>query len=46
MRQTQPSAQAFFTTFVVFGAVSVALVLVVFLMDRAVAAKGAHIAAE
>jgi DHA2 family multidrug resistance protein len=46
LRQQQASSLAYFDTFTVFAAVSVCLVLLVFLMRRAVAAKGAHVAAE
>jgi DHA2 family multidrug resistance protein len=46
LRQQQSSSFAYFDTFVLFAAVSVALVGLVFFMKRAVAAKGAHISAE
>jgi len=46
LRQTQASSLAYFDTFVVFAALSVPLVFLVFLMRRSVAEKGAHVAAE
>jgi DHA2 family multidrug resistance protein len=46
LRLQQSSALAYFDSFVVFAAVSVLLVGVVCLMQRSVAAKGAHVAAE
>jgi DHA2 family multidrug resistance protein len=46
LRVQQSSALAYFDSFVVFAALSVALVGLVFLMKRSVAAKGAHVAAE
>jgi DHA2 family multidrug resistance protein len=46
LRQQQASTLAYFDTFTVLGWVSFALILTVFLMKRAVAEKGAHIAAE
>jgi DHA2 family multidrug resistance protein len=46
LRLQQSSALAYFDSFVVFAALSVALVGLVFLMKRSVAAKGAHVAAE
>ena len=46
LRLQESSAFAFFDSFVVFGAVSIALVGLVFLMKPSVAAKGAHVAAE
>ncbi len=46
MRLQESSAFAFFDSFVLFGAVSFALVGLVFLMKPSVAAKGAHVAAE
>jgi len=46
LRQQQASALAYFDCFWVFAMVTLALVLVVPLMKRSVAAKGAHIASE
>ena len=46
LRQQQASALAYFDTFVFFAWVSFALILLVFMMKRSVAEKGAHIAAE
>jgi MFS transporter, DHA2 family, multidrug resistance protein len=46
LRQQQASAFAYFDTFLVFAALSVPLVALVFMMKRSVAQKGAHIAAE
>src|SRR5260370_1112323 len=46
LRQQQSSSFAYFDTFVLFAALSVALIGLVFFMKRAVAAKGAHVAAE
>jgi DHA2 family multidrug resistance protein len=46
MRQQQSSALAYFDTFVVFAALSIPLVALVFMMKRSVAEKGAHAAAE
>ena len=46
LRQQQSSSFAYFDTFVLFAVVSVALVGLVFFMQRSVAAKGAHVAAE
>jgi DHA2 family multidrug resistance protein len=46
LRLQQSSALAYFDSFVVFAALSVALVGLVFLIKRSVAAKGAHVAAE
>jgi DHA2 family multidrug resistance protein len=46
LRQQQSSALAYFDTFVFFAAISGALTFLVLLMMRAVAEKGAHIAAE
>ena len=46
LRQEQSSSLAYFDTFVVFAGVAGALTLLVFLMKRSVAAKGAHVAAE
>jgi MFS transporter, DHA2 family, multidrug resistance protein len=46
LRQLQSSAFAYFDTFLVFSALSVPLVALVFMMKRSVAQKGAHIAAE
>jgi DHA2 family multidrug resistance protein len=46
LRLQQSSALAYFDSFIVFAALSVALVGLVFLMKRSVAAKGAHVAAE
>jgi DHA2 family multidrug resistance protein len=45
-RLDQSSSLAYFDSFFVFAAVSVALVVLVFLMKPSIAAKGAHIAAE
>jgi DHA2 family multidrug resistance protein len=46
LRAQQSSALAYFDTFFVFAVVALALVGLVFLMKRSVAAKGAHVAAE
>jgi len=46
LRAEQSSALAYFDTFFVFAVVTLALVGLVFLMKRSVAAKGAHLAAE
>jgi MFS transporter, DHA2 family, multidrug resistance protein len=46
LRQQQSSALAYFDTFVVFAALGGVLALLVLLMKRSVAAKGAHVAAE
>ena len=46
LRLQQSSALAYFDSFAVFAAISFALVGLVFLMKRSVAAKGAHVAAE
>jgi DHA2 family multidrug resistance protein len=46
LREQQSSAFAYFDTFVLFAAVSAALIGLVFFMQRSVAAKGAHVAAE
>jgi DHA2 family multidrug resistance protein len=46
LRQQQSSSFAYFDTFVLFAAVSVMLIGLVFFMKRSVAAKGAHISAE
>jgi DHA2 family multidrug resistance protein len=46
VRQQQASSLAFFDDFWLYGAISLALVPLVFLMRRSVAEKGAHISAE
>jgi DHA2 family multidrug resistance protein len=46
LRDQQASTLAYFDTFFVFAALSFILAFTVFLMKRAVAEKGAHIAAE
>ncbi len=46
LRQQQSSAFAYFDTFLVFAALSVPLVALVFMMKRSVAQKGAHTVAE
>jgi len=46
LRDQQSSALAYFDTFYAFAIVAVALAGLPFLMKRAVAAKGAHVAAE
>ena len=46
LRLQQSSSLAYFDSFVVFAAVSVGLVVLVFFMKPSVAQKGAHIAAE
>ena len=46
LRQQQALSLAYFDTFFVFAVVSVALIFLVLLMKRSVAAKGAHVAAE
>ena len=46
LREQQASSLAYFDSFYIFAIVSVPLVGLVFLMKRAVAAKGEHVAAE
>ena len=46
LRQQQAASLAYFDDFVMFAAISAALLLLVPLMKRSVAEKGAHIAAE
>jgi DHA2 family multidrug resistance protein len=46
LRQQQASALSYFDAFLIFAVVGVVLALLVFLMRRSVAAKGAHVAAE
>lgn len=46
LRQQQASSFAYFDTFMLFAVISVALIGLVFFMQRSVAAKGAHVAAE
>jgi len=46
LREQQASSLAYFDTFVSFAALSFVLVFLVLMMKRAVAEKGAHIAAE
>jgi len=46
LRDQQSAALAYFDVFWVFGAVASGLVVLVFLMKRSVAQKGAHLAAE
>jgi DHA2 family multidrug resistance protein len=46
LRAAQSSALAYFDTFFVFAVVALAMVGLVLLMKRSVAAKGAHVAAE
>ena len=46
LRDQQASTLAYFDTFVAFAALSFVLALLVFMMKRSVAEKGAHIAAE
>ena len=46
LRLQQSSALAYFDSFFVFACVAGVLVFLVFLMKRAVAEKGAHVAAE
>jgi len=46
LREQQSSSLAYFDTFFVFAVVAAALVVLVFLMKRSVAAKGAQLAAE
>jgi DHA2 family multidrug resistance protein len=46
LRDQQSSSLAYFDTFFVFAVVAAALVVLVFLMKRSVAEKGAHLAAE
>ena len=46
LREQQSSSFAYFDTFVLFAVISVALIGLVFFMQRSVAAKGAHVAAE
>jgi DHA2 family multidrug resistance protein len=46
LRDQQSLALSYFDTFLIFALVAVALIGLVFLMKRAVAAKGAHVAAE
>jgi len=46
LREQQASSFAYFDSFVVFAVISVALVVLAFLMKPSVAPKGAHVAAE
>ena len=46
LRQQQAASFAYFDSFVVFAAISASLVLLVFLMKRSVAPKGAIAAAD
>jgi DHA2 family multidrug resistance protein len=46
LRQQQASALSYFDAFLIFAVVGVVLALLVFVMRRSVAAKGAHVAAE
>jgi len=46
LRQQQASALSYFDCFWIFAVVTLALVLVVPLMKRSVAEKGAHVASE
>lgn len=46
LREQQSSSFAYFDTFILFAAISVLLIGLVFFMKPAVAAKGAHVAAE
>jgi DHA2 family multidrug resistance protein len=46
LRDQQSSALSYFDTFFVFAVLAAALVILVFFMKRAVASKGAHVAAE
>jgi DHA2 family multidrug resistance protein len=46
LRDQQAAALAYFDVFWVFGAVATSMVVLVFLMKKSVAQKGAHLAAE
>jgi DHA2 family multidrug resistance protein len=46
LREQQSSALSYFDVFFIFALVAVALVVLAFFMKRAVAVKGAHVAAE
>ena len=46
LRQQQSAALAYFDSFLVFGVLAAALTILVFMMKRSVAGKGAHVAAE
>jgi DHA2 family multidrug resistance protein len=46
LRLQQSSALAYFDSFVVFAALSIPLIALVFMMKRSVAARGEHVAAE
>jgi DHA2 family multidrug resistance protein len=46
LRQQQSAALAYLDSFLVFGVVAAALTILVFMMKRSVAEKGAHVAAE
>jgi DHA2 family multidrug resistance protein len=46
LRQQQASALSYFDAFLIFAVVGVVLAVLVFVMRRSVAAKGAHVAAE
>ena len=46
LREQQSSSFAYFDTFFIFAVIALALVGLVLLMKRSVAAKGAHVGAE
>ncbi len=46
LRDQQAASLAYFDVFWMFGAVATGLVVLVFVMKKSVAAKGAHLAAE
>lgn len=46
LRQQQSAALAYFDSFLVFGVLAAALTILVLMMKRSVAEKGAHVAAE
>ena len=46
LRQQQSAALAYFDSFLAFGILAAALTVLVLLMKRSVAEKGAHVAAE
>lgn len=46
LREQQASALSYFDTFFIFAVVAAGLVILVFFMNRSVAARGAHVAAE
>jgi len=46
LRQQQASALSYFDAFLIFAVIGFVLAILVFVMRRSVAAKGAHLAAE